>query len=169
MRKTRVPYFDQAELEVDDLAEVGDMDADEEAGAAALRAFLALTSTDRLADTRHVYAYYQDFREAVGGEDLFDADISVPETPDAIWAHVQPTQIYLRAGQEDEHCYLVAMCECGWEVEHGLMMVWRDGTTLCKVGGHDGHITNTYAYDDASLADVVYPAIDRRYRTYVSH
>jgi hypothetical protein len=167
MRKIPVPYFDQAELEVDDLAEVGDVETDEDAGAAALRAFLDLTSSDRLADTRHVYAYYQATREAVGGKGFLDASMGVPEMPEAIWAHVQPAQIYLQDGQEDEHCYLVVMCECDWEIEHGLMMVWRDGTTLCKVGGHDGHVTNTSAYGDASLAYVVYPGIDVTYRTFL--
>lgn len=166
MRRIHVPYFDQAELEVDDLAEVGDLEADEEVGKAALQAFLELTPADRLADTRHVYAYYRDFYEAVGGEDFLDEEMGVPKTPEAIWAHVRPTQIYLRAGQEDERCYLVVACKCDWEIEHGLMMVWRDGTTLCKVGGDDGH--NTYAYADDSLADVVYPGIDHAYRTYLS-
>lgn len=35
------------------------------------------------------------------------------------------------------------------------MMVWRNGTTLCKVGGYDGHLINAYTYGDEHHSDVV--------------
>jgi hypothetical protein len=100
---------------------------------------------------------------------VIDNDMGAPENPEAIWKHVKPSQVYARAGQEDDSVYIVAACECDWEPEHGLLMVWRDGKILNKVGGDDGHITNVYAFDDDSLADVVYvggtPAFTTRLTT----
>lgn len=162
-----VPYFD-ADVGLDKPAEIEGIsmaDVDEQS---ALKAFLALTSADRLSDTRHVYAYYCDVQKAVANEDGRQLKMSAPESPNAIWTHVTPTQIYLEAGRNgDAHVYVVAECECDWEDEHGLMMVWRDGATLCKVSDFDGHITNVNAYDDNSLAEVVYPGIDKAFRTFV--
>ncbi|HRP77595.1 MAG TPA: hypothetical protein PL183_00670 [Aquamicrobium sp.] len=47
------------------------------------------------------------------------------------------------------------------------MLVWRNGTTLTKVGGYDGHLTNRSAYDDDDdrLIDVVYSASNPEYTT----
>ncbi|WP_051371247.1 DUF6985 domain-containing protein [Mesorhizobium loti] len=84
--KLKVPYFDNMEIELSD----DDYDPDDQPVVAALNAFLMLTSDDRLGDTRHVYAYYRDFREAVGGEDWMDAEMGVPEKPEDIWSFVYP-------------------------------------------------------------------------------
>ena len=46
------------------------------------------------------------------------------------------------------------------------MMVWRDGHTLSKVGGYDGHLANTSG--DDGLEDVVYPGLDTKFRTHLS-
>ncbi|MCX8995509.1 hypothetical protein NOF55_00120 [Rhizobiaceae bacterium BDR2-2] len=158
----QVPYFDNAEVE---LAE----DIDDPDAATALQAFLSLTAADRLADSRHVFAYYRDFHEAVGGEDWLDERMGVPETPADIWKHVTPGPVLFENGRKDDTSWYVVMeAECRWEEEHGLMMVWRNGTALCKVGGYDGHPTNVNAYADPGLADVVYAATNKTYRTYLN-
>lgn len=163
-----VSYF-SADIELDSPTRVEGGGIADVAEQAALSAFLALTSRDRLADSRHLYAYYRDVKQAVASEDGRELEMAVPKTPEAIWTHVTPTQLYLDAGRDgDPHLYIVAECECDWEDEHGLMMVWRDGATLCKVSGFDGHVTNADAYDDDTLADVVYPGIDKTFRTFIS-
>ncbi|MGL5009778.1 MAG: DUF6985 domain-containing protein, partial [Paracoccaceae bacterium] len=53
-------FFDGAEVELD--TEPATL-----AESAALAAFLQLGPADRLAASRHVYAYYRDFHNAVGG------------------------------------------------------------------------------------------------------
>ncbi|MFC3799213.1 DUF6985 domain-containing protein [Cohnella sp. GCM10012308] len=157
----KIPYFDNAEVE---LVEELDPDAPEEA--ATLAAFLSLTAADRLADTRHVYAYYRDFYEAVGGEGWIDEEMGVPEAPADIWNYVTPGGIELRKGRNgDDNWYVLMEANCGWEAEHGLMMVWRNGTTLSKVGGYDGHATNVNARANPSLANVVYAASNPKYTT----
>ena len=50
-------------------------------------------------------------------------------------------------------------CGCDWEGEHGLQIVFKDGLVVNKVGAFDGHVTNSDAYGDPGLEDVVY--VDR--------
>lgn len=63
---------------------------------------------------------------------------------------------------EDLGCYFSgpvtasAECECSWEPEHGLQLVFRGGRTISKVGPFDGHLTNTSAFGREDLAGIVY-------------
>lgn len=156
----KVPYFDNAEMDM--IEEVLD-----EGAAAALAAFLALTPQDRIADAPHVFAYYKDYHQAVGGEDWLDEKMGIPETPADIWKYVTPGfEVDVTQGHGgDENWYVVMEANCEWEEEHGLMLVWRNGATLSKVGGYDGHVTNRDAYDDDGLIDVVYAASDPSHTT----
>ncbi|MBW6420259.1 hypothetical protein KX729_02285 [Rhizobium sp. XQZ8] len=159
MTETRIPYFDHAEVEVDDI----DL---EEPAAAALKAFLCLDTSNRLADARHVFAYYADFRALIGEGEWLDDEMGVVSNASEIWRHVTPGPVFVEKGRrDDDNCYVVMEAECAWDREHGLMMVWRGGTTLCKVGGYDGHITNANAYADDTLADVVYRAVHPQHMT----
>ncbi|WP_246642822.1 hypothetical protein [Rhizobium laguerreae] len=56
-----VPYFDDAEVEL-----AQEADRDDAKSIVALNAFLALTSADREADSRHVFACYKDFYAGTG-------------------------------------------------------------------------------------------------------
>ena len=150
----KLPYFDNAEVELDE-----DLEEPDERAAEALAAFLRLTSADRLRDSRHVYAYYRDFHEAVGGEDWLDAEMGIPEKPEDIWAHVTPGVVGVWTGNgDDPHLYIFVEANCRWEVEHGLLLVWRDGKVLTKAGGFDGHPTN-------NESDVVYDASNPKHTT----
>lgn len=70
----KVPYFNEMEIPLS-----ADYDTTEPGVAAALEAFLSLTSADRLKNTRHVFAYYQDVRDVVG-EEWLDEEMGVPKT-----------------------------------------------------------------------------------------
>ena len=48
---------------------------------------------------------------------------------------------------------------CDWEEEHGLQIVFKNGLTINKIGPYDGHCTNSDAYDDESLEDIIYPQL----------
>ena len=63
------------------------------------------------------------------------------------------------------HSYVVVEANCDWEEEHGLMLVWKDGKRLTKVGGYDGHLSNVWAYDDDTLENVVYAASNPKFQT----
>ncbi|QKD00325.1 DUF6985 domain-containing protein [Mesorhizobium loti] len=158
--KIKVPYFDDSEIEFSD----GDYDPGDARPAAALNAFLALTSDNRLNDSRHVYAYYRDYREAVGGEDWMDAEMGMPEKPWDIWSFVYPSELGIWPGDDgDDNHYVYLEANCDWEEEHGLLLVWRNGAMLTRVSGFDGHPTNEDAGDGRQ--EIVYQAVDPRYTT----
>jgi hypothetical protein len=158
----KVGYFDNAEIELSE----DDYDASDLYAVAALEAFLALTPADRIRDSRHVYAYYRDYREWVGGEDWMDEEMGVPGAPEEIWTYVRPQTLGIWAGRNgDDNRYVFLEANCGWEHEHGLLLVWRNGTTLSKAGGFDGHATNADASADGRMKDVVYSALDPAYTT----
>ena len=58
--------------------------------------------------------------------------------PDGIWAHVRPQGLRLVLSRKTERVHVVLSCTCTGEEEHGLALVWRDGTTLSFVGGDTG-------------------------------
>jgi hypothetical protein len=123
-------------------------------GRLALENFRALRPADRLAMSRHVQAFCEDFVEYTGGDRYFDIT-----KPHAIWTHISPRSVFVdhddsRGGE----AYVVIEAECDWEPEHGLMLCFLNGQILTKCGPYDGHLAN----DDASI---VYSAHDPRLTT----
>ncbi|SCY91679.1 hypothetical protein SAMN03159288_05217 [Rhizobium sp. NFACC06-2] len=158
-----VPYFDGAEVEF------VDADLDDPESIAALETFLSLTKADRYSDARHVLAYYKDYSEEAGKPDWLEEEIGTLASPVEIWRHVTPGPVVVENGRgEDENRYVVMEAECAWNSERGLMLVWRNGTILSKVGGYNGHVTNANAYRDETLKDVVYKARNSEYTTRLS-
>ncbi len=41
--------------------------------------------------------------------------------------------------------YILVVCDCDWDDEHGLQLLYRDGGDLIQVGEQDGGLT--YAQD----------------------
>ena len=79
--------------------------------------------------------------------------------PSAIWRFVRPSHLVLTRDDSDlpepsapqrsadGPIYVTLTCRCDWEIEHGLGLVWRDGTELVASGTndvrlHDGLIIN---------------------------
>ncbi|WP_017956973.1 DUF6985 domain-containing protein [Rhizobium leguminosarum] len=156
-----VPYFDDAEVEL-----AQEADRDDAKSIAALNAFLALTSADREADSRHVFACYKDFYAETGEPEWLDEEMGASASPVEIWNSIRPGPLTLRKGWgDDDNWYVVMEAECAWDAEDGIMLVWRNGTTLSKVGPYNGHLTNKNAYGDETLRDVVYKARNTEYMT----
>lgn len=131
-----VPYFDGAVLRVD-----YDDPAPSSDARAALEAFLSLTTERRSIDSADVYAYYRETHGFGDQGNWLDRVMGVPRCEEAIWDHVSPEIIYLKQGFEaDDPWYVVVEGDCAWDNEHGFMMVWRNGTTVCKVGPCDGDL-----------------------------
>jgi hypothetical protein len=61
-----------------------------------------------------------------------------------------------RRAYGDRGIYISLECECEWEEEHGLQIVFKNGLRVNKVGPYDGHVTHSDAYADKSLEDVIY-------------
>jgi hypothetical protein len=117
--------------------------------------FLSAT-TDVLKDVEEdVYQYFKDCRE------YCKPDLACTiRSPSDVWNHVRlGSECYVqRRGHGDREIYLSLECECDWEPEHGLQIVFKNGLRVNKVGPFDGHLTNADAYADASLETLVYCA-----------
>ncbi|QSB16240.1 hypothetical protein JQS43_08080 [Natronosporangium hydrolyticum] len=123
----------------------------------AIRSFLSLGRSALDKAARSIFAYYCDVMSDV----LADGD-------DEWYVHIDdPSSVleYVRFGDEpivsrdpsgDQRVYVSIECECAWEPEHGLQIVFRDGAEVTKVGPYDGHLTNSAAFADDTLDGVVY-------------
>ncbi|WP_205412906.1 DUF6985 domain-containing protein [Neorhizobium tomejilense] len=125
-----VPYFDGVEIELHQEADLDDANS-----TAALNAFLGLSGADRASDMRHVFACYSDFYEEAGRPEWLEEEMQIPTSPNEVWSSIRPGPVTVRKGRgDDDNWYVVMEAECAWDPEHGLMLVWRNGTTLSKVG-----------------------------------
>jgi hypothetical protein len=127
---------------------------------AAIRTFLALDRSVLEAAAPHIYAYYRAVTDDVlaAGDDEWYVEIT---GPDKVLDHVRfdDEPMVTRDYHVDRHVYISLSCDCDWEPEHGLQIVFRDGAEVTKVGPPDGHLTNVAAYDDDSLDGVIYRAL----------
>lgn len=104
----------------------------------------------------YVYRYCRDVLTSL---DESERPIEVPHRAE-LFGHVRfGEEIVVRArfdGDAEDGVYLSLGCECDWEPEHGLMLVFRDGPIVAKVGPYDGHVTNADAFANRDLVGVVY-------------
>jgi hypothetical protein len=105
---------------------------------AAARAFLAAGPEALVEAGPRVLANCHDYIEAVGEQD-WNRDMAACRDPAAIWQFVHPKAIYLVFHRATGRVYVTVACECDWEQEHGLQLVYRDGATLSRVSEQDGH------------------------------
>jgi hypothetical protein len=124
---------------------------------AAIHTFMALDRRALTAATPSIFAYYRDVMDDILASGDVDWYVEI-EGPNDVLDHVvlgnEP--IVTRDPHGDSHVYVSLECECDWEQEHGLQMVFRDGRTVTKVGPCDGHLTNSAAWADDSLDGIVY-------------
>ena len=120
-----------------------------------LNNFLKKGEVDRYKLTSDVYKDFQEFIDDVGLEYLGE-EIQKIKTKEEIWNFVYPTCIYIiRRNRRDRDLYLEITCECDWEPEHGLLLVFRQGKSLTRVSHQDGHLTDADAFDKADSEDLL--------------
>jgi hypothetical protein len=112
---------------------------------AALASFLKLGAKHRSAATPHVHKNRTDYIAHVdwdGREQLRDAT----GLPESVWNFVTPREIIVtRRLYNDMDIYVEVDCDCTWEEEHGLALVFRQGKRLTRVSAIDGHLTDADA------------------------
>lgn len=64
--------------------------------------------------------------------------------------------VITRRAYGDLAIYVSVECECAWEEEHGLQLVFKTGLRINKLGSYDGHLTNSDAYAETRLENVIY-------------
>jgi len=109
----------------------------------------------------HVFAYYQDIVNRLQAHDaLSECGAQIPKiaSPDAVFNHVNfgDEAIVTRRECGDRAVFISIECECDWEIEHGLELVFKRGLGITKVGPYDGHLTNSDAFGDDRYENDVY-------------
>lgn len=144
-------------LEVDFVFEGLDGETHPEDFADAVGNFLA--ATDRLLTdaTEYVHQYCLDMQK-LWGDAAPLLDISKPSE---VWKYVDlgTEVVVMRDHDAERNVFVLLECNCAWEPEHGLQLVFRNGNQISKVGPFDGHVSNESAFDDENLKGVIYRRI----------
>ncbi|MBU0660714.1 hypothetical protein KKG22_00875 [Patescibacteria group bacterium] len=94
-----------------------------------------------------LYEYYQD--------NLEYSNIDIEK--ENILNHIQfGNVINVEKREYDKKVYLSFECECDWEREHGLQIVFKEGNIINKIGPYDGYLTNASAYGNKEFDDIIY-------------
>ncbi len=86
--------------------------------------------------------------------DLSDIEPLQIENEVDIWNYVHPQEIYIdQRGRRDDDVYIQVACNCDWEQEHGLQLVFKKGQKITRVSDQDVHLTASDAYDTPDSED----------------
>lgn len=122
---------------------------------AAIANFLAAAPCVLREADEPLFRYYKDFEQWW----LEDGNAAL-ESADELWQRVRfgSEPLVRRRAYGSKGIYVSIECECDWEEEHGLQLVLKNGIKVNKLGGYDGHLTNSDAFADERLEHVIYPA-----------
>ncbi|MGN7784466.1 DUF6985 domain-containing protein [Niabella sp. 22666] len=149
-----IPFFDNERLTITfmDFKPEHDKTFIEEADQA-LTNFLELKTDDRNSISELAYKNCMDFLEAVEYDEV-DQPLRQINNKKEIWNFIHPSEIYVtRRPYKDQDIYVFVACECDWEEEHGLQLVFRRGKKLTRISDQDGHLTEADAYDKPDEED----------------
>ena len=121
----------------------------------AIANFLAIDKTVLKQVQNDIYQYYTDVSNEIGAEDDYYIDIAKPED---VWSRIELNgpPLVTRRLHGDKLVYITLECNCDWEEEYGLQIVFKQGLFVNKIGPYDSHLTNSDAYDDPKLENVIY-------------
>ena len=152
--KIHIPLFDNQKLTITfmDFEPENDKTFIEEADQA-LTEFLKLNKEDRNGISELAYKSCMEFLNAVDFDET-DEPLRQIRNKNEIWNFIQPTEIYItRRPYKEQDIYVQIVCECDWEQEHGLQLVFRQGKKLTRISEQDGHLTEADAYDKPDSKD----------------
>ncbi|MEM1096875.1 MAG: hypothetical protein AAGJ10_19940 [Bacteroidota bacterium] len=103
----------------------------------------------------YVFQYYKD---CVKEDQTLGLKNPVIDGPDEIWASVDfgTELLVMRRSLTDPSIYIYVECECSWETEHGLGVVFKEGLQVSKIGPCDGLLSHADVWDDMSHKDTIY-------------
>ena len=119
----------------------------------AIENFLAASPEILEAVKDDLFAYYTDYAAAVGIEDW--DDFEPIESADDVWSRVDlGDEPHVVRESSNGKIYISLECNCDWEEEHGLQLVFEEGRRVSKLGEYDGHNRH---WVDGGHSDEVYP------------
>jgi len=118
-----------------------DEDAAKEDFHSAIANFLSIPRAVLKDAEAHIYCYYQDVNAQCEPDD--EEFLSI-ESPTEVWNHIDlgDEPIVSRCPYGERGVYVSLECNCDWEPEHGLQIVFKNGAQVSKVGPYDGHLTH---------------------------
>lgn len=116
--------------------------------AEAVERFLTLGPADRAAAAARAFEYYRLYVNAVP-----EVDLGI-DRPEDIWSHIRIRYAAIqRKGPTGRNVYVLLVCDCRWDDEHGLQFVYQGGHKLILVGEQDGGVTYAEDQDADASAD----------------
>ena len=144
-----IPFFDNLKMQINygEFLPEDDPKFIEEADKAT-KAFLQKSKEDRAAISHLVYKNCMDFLNQIVLRESDQVFVNMKDQNE-IWNYVKPMRhggINLsRRPHRDQDIYLEINCRCGWEDEHGLKLVFRQGRQITRVSAMDGCLTDADA------------------------
>ncbi|QSW89052.1 hypothetical protein J0383_22805 [Flavobacterium endoglycinae] len=132
----------------------------------ALTNFLRMNIENRNSLSELAYNNCIDFLDSV---EFDEADEPLREIKDKneIWNFIYPDGIHVsRRTYNDKDIYISIVCECEWEQEHGLQLVFRQGKKLTRISDQDGHLTEADAYAKPDSQDKLLNEFNIEYKCY---
>lgn len=161
--KIEIPFFDGKPLTITfmDFEPENDEKFIEEADNA-LNNFFNLKAVDRIAISDLAYKNCKDFIDAVSYDDV-DERLHQIKSKTEIWNFIHPAEILVtRRPYKDQDIYILIACECDWEIEHGLQLVFRQGKKITRISEQDGHLTEADAFDKPDKEDELLSNFDKK-------
>jgi hypothetical protein len=113
----------------------------------ALSSFMKLGDQERHEISDFVYKNFVTIKEEVDYP-YWSEELRQIKNPVKIWNFIQPMGIFVtRRPYGDNDIFIDVSCDCEWEKEHGLQLVFRQGKKLTRVSQIDGHLTDADAHD----------------------
>ena len=121
----------------------------------AIENFIHLSKTSLAAAEPAIFAYYQDVAQLRRAE---KQDVTEIATPADVWQHIHfgTEALIVRRSTGDQAVYVSLECDCDWEEERGLQLVFKYGKQISKVGPFDDFLSNADVYGLAELDQVIY-------------
>ncbi len=121
----------------------------------AISHFLALDKTVLLAVENEIFSYYRDCVQFAKSEGFDVVDIS---SADQVWQHIQfgDEILVCRRQTGDQGVYVLLECDCDWNEEEGLQIVFKNGNVINKLGPFDDFLSNADVYGLPELEKVIY-------------
>ena len=123
-----IPYFDYVKVIVG-IYEAGH-EPTLKAADRVLENFMKLNLENRAHDTKSILEYYK-----VCLNDGMSKPLKIESDAD-IWKYVYPNEIIVNSLM-GEGFFVDVSCECDWEIEHGLQLIFKNGRELIRARGHE--------------------------------
>jgi len=121
----------------------------------AISHFLALDKAVLLGVENEIFSYYRDCVQFAKSEGFDVVDLS---SADQVWQHIQfgDEILVCRRQTGDQGVYVLLECDCDWNEEEGLQIVFKNGNVINKLGPFDDFLSNADVYGLPELEKVIY-------------